>query len=127
MLQFITNHQMSDALFKRMSALKLLKPGDTRFATSFIMLQRMKAVKLKLVALLVDEEYVQWAAQRQYKEASEEAADTLYSREFWKQVCGRTICRLWAAPPLLHTTCTHACAHARMHTSTHTRACNPRP
>lgn len=90
-LQFITNHQMSDALFKRMSALKLLKPGDTRFATSFVMLQRMKAVKLKLLALLVDEEYEAWAGQRQYKEAADEAADTLHDREFWKQVCARAM------------------------------------
>ena len=69
--------------------MKLLKPGDTRFATSFIMLQRMKAVKLKLLALLVDEEYETWSAQRQYTDAADEAADTLHDRESWKQVCAR--------------------------------------
>jgi hypothetical protein len=37
-LKFITNHHKSLALFRSMSKLKLFKPGETRFATNFIML-----------------------------------------------------------------------------------------
>ncbi len=44
-VKFITNHHQSQALFRGKSALDLLKPGDTRFATNFIMLDRMLEVK----------------------------------------------------------------------------------
>ncbi len=37
-LKFITNHHKSLALFRSLSKLELLKPGETRFATNFIML-----------------------------------------------------------------------------------------
>ncbi len=37
-LKFITNHRKSLALFRSLSKLELLKPGETRFATNFIML-----------------------------------------------------------------------------------------
>jgi hypothetical protein len=44
-VQFITNHHRSQALFRGKSALDLLKPRDTRFATNFIMLDRMLEVR----------------------------------------------------------------------------------
>jgi hypothetical protein len=47
-LKFITNHHKSLALFKSLSKLELLKLGETRFATNFIMLQRMHEVKASL-------------------------------------------------------------------------------
>jgi hypothetical protein len=40
-VKFITNHHRSQALFRGKFTLDLLKPGDTRFATNFIMLDRM--------------------------------------------------------------------------------------
>ncbi|KAL0040440.1 hypothetical protein WJX77_007114 [Trebouxia sp. C0004] len=36
------NHQKSHAIFKQYSKLELLRPGETRFATVFIMLDRMR-------------------------------------------------------------------------------------
>ncbi len=47
-LKFITNHHKSLALFRSLSKLELLKPRETRFATNFIMLQRMHEVKVSL-------------------------------------------------------------------------------
>jgi hypothetical protein len=47
-LKFITNHHNSLALFRSLSKLELLKLGETRFATNFIMLQRMHEVKASL-------------------------------------------------------------------------------
>ncbi len=47
-LKFITNHHKSLALFRSLSKLELLKPGETKFATNFIMLQRMHEVKASL-------------------------------------------------------------------------------
>jgi hypothetical protein len=37
-LKFITNHHKSLAFFRNLSKLEFLKPGETRFATNFIML-----------------------------------------------------------------------------------------
>jgi len=54
-LKFITNHHKSLAFFKSMSKLELLKPGETRFATNFIMLQRMHEVKASLQQLVVSD------------------------------------------------------------------------
>jgi hypothetical protein len=47
-VKFITNHHRSQALFRGKSALDLLKPRDTRFATNFIMLDRMLKVRKAL-------------------------------------------------------------------------------
>jgi hypothetical protein len=47
-LKFITNHHKSLALFRSLSKLELLKLRETRFATNFIMLQRMHEVKASL-------------------------------------------------------------------------------
>jgi hypothetical protein len=44
-VKFITNHHRSQALFRGKSTLDLLKPGDTCFATNFIMLDRMLEVR----------------------------------------------------------------------------------
>jgi hypothetical protein len=43
-------------LFRGKSALDLLKPGDTRFATNFIMLDHMLEVRKALQELVVDQE-----------------------------------------------------------------------
>lgn len=40
LVKFITNHHKSLALYREHSEKALLKPGETRFATSFIMLER---------------------------------------------------------------------------------------
>jgi hypothetical protein len=53
-LKFITNHHKSLVLFRSLSKLKLLKPGETRFATNFIMLQRMHEVKASLQQFVVN-------------------------------------------------------------------------
>jgi len=52
-VKFITNHHRSQALFCGKSTLDLLKPGDTCFATNFIMLDRMLKVKEALQELVV--------------------------------------------------------------------------
>lgn len=50
----ICNHHATDALFKSHSAKRLLRPGDTRFATVFIMMQRLKEVKRELQRCVTD-------------------------------------------------------------------------
>ncbi len=52
-VKFITNHHWSQVLFRGKSTLDLLKPGDMRFATNFIMLDRMLEVREALQELVV--------------------------------------------------------------------------
>jgi hypothetical protein len=47
-LKLITNHHKSLTLSRSLSKLQLLKPGETRFATNFIMLHHMHEVKASL-------------------------------------------------------------------------------
>ncbi|KAL0044310.1 hypothetical protein WJX82_010899 [Trebouxia sp. C0006] len=49
-LKFVMNHQKSHAIFKQYSKLELLRPGETRFATVFIMLDRMREAFCQAVA-----------------------------------------------------------------------------
>jgi len=50
----ICNHHATDALFKSQCAKRLLRPGDTRFATVFIMMQRLNEVKRELQRCVTD-------------------------------------------------------------------------
>jgi hypothetical protein len=59
-VKFITNHHRSQALFRRKSALDLLKPRNTHFATNFIMLDRMLEVREVLQELVVNREWREW-------------------------------------------------------------------
>jgi hypothetical protein len=61
-VKFITNHHKSLALFREQSKLELLKPGDTRFATAFIMLQRVLEVKDALRATMGHQDWAAWIA-----------------------------------------------------------------
>lgn len=59
-VKFITNHQSSLAYFRDKSLLELLKPGETRFATYFIMLQRVQQTKDSLQETFMDRDFKMW-------------------------------------------------------------------
>jgi hypothetical protein len=85
-LKFITNHQKSLTLFRSLSKLELLKPGETRFATNFIMLQRMHEVKASLQQLVVSDAWGEWNQKSSHEMEGEEVHDILTSAAFWKGV-----------------------------------------
>jgi hypothetical protein len=85
-LKFITNHHKSLALFRNLSKLELLKPGETRFATNFIMLQRMHEVKASLQQLVVSDAWGEWNQKSSHEMEGEEVHDILTSAAFWKGV-----------------------------------------
>jgi hypothetical protein len=60
LVHFITNHHKSLAVFRNHSDLELLKPAETRFATSFILLQRLLDTKQALEETVVDREWKAW-------------------------------------------------------------------
>ncbi len=85
-LKFITNHHKSLALFRSLSKLELLKPGETRFATNFIMLQRMHEVKASLQQLVVSDAWGEWNLKSSHEMEGEEVHDILTFVAFWKGV-----------------------------------------
>jgi proline dehydrogenase len=70
-VKFITNHHRSQALFRGKSALDLLKPGDTRFATNFIMLE----VREALQELVVGREWREWNEKFNHSDDEDEVRD----------------------------------------------------
>ncbi len=62
LVKFIANHHKSLALFRQQSSLELLKPGDTRFASSFITLDRLVELRAALEATFAGQEWGPWVA-----------------------------------------------------------------
>jgi len=88
-IKFITNHQASHAHFRKRSTIELLKPGETRFASFFIMLDRLLETKDALQETVMDRDYKQWMANIKKKAAIEEAKDvvaTVVDDVFWESV-----------------------------------------
>ena len=84
-VQFVNNHDFVLGLFKSHSELMLLKPGETRFATNFIMTDRVVAVKEPLEDLLGNRILKQWIGGNGKKHASTyaEVKKNIDSTKFW--------------------------------------------
>jgi hypothetical protein len=74
-VKFITNHHRSQALFRGKSVLDLLKPGDMRFATNFIMLDHMLEVREALQELVVGREWREWNGKSNHLDDGDEVRD----------------------------------------------------
>jgi hypothetical protein len=85
-VKFITNHHRSQALFRGKSTLDLLKPGDTRVATNFIMLDRMLEVKEALQELVVGREWREWNRKSNHSDEGDEVRDCVLRSGFWKNL-----------------------------------------
>ena len=57
---FICNHHTSLALFRTFSKKEFLKPVDTRYASYFILLERMLEVQEALQSMVVNAEWNRW-------------------------------------------------------------------
>lgn len=85
-VKFVTNHHAALAYFRSHSCLELLKPVETRFATNFIMLQRLQQCRDELQETVVSKEYKQWVSQPKYATTGLELSTTILSTEFWNQI-----------------------------------------
>jgi len=85
-VKFITSHHRSQALFRGKCALDLLKPGDTHFATNFIMLDRMLEVREALQELVVDWEWREWNGKFNHSDDGDEVRDCVLQSGFWKNL-----------------------------------------
>lgn len=59
---FVTNHEQAYAIFKIYSHLAILKVVKTRFATHFIVLTRLCAVKEALGSMVFSKAWIEWRA-----------------------------------------------------------------
>jgi hypothetical protein len=66
--------------------LDLLKPGDTHFATNFIMLDRMLEVKEALQELVVGREWREWNRKSNHSDDRDKVRDCVLRSGFWKNL-----------------------------------------
>jgi hypothetical protein len=85
-VKFVTNHQASLAYFRSRASFELLKPGETRFATNFIMLQRLQQCKDDLQQTVVSKEYKQWVSKPKYAKVGQQLCKVILGVEFWDNV-----------------------------------------
>jgi hypothetical protein len=85
-VKFITNHHRIQVLFRGKFALDLLKLGDTRFATNFIMLNRMLEVREALQELIVGREWGKWNGKSNHSDDEDKVKDCVLRSEFWKNL-----------------------------------------
>ena len=83
---FITNHHAAQALFPDYSPHKeLLKPGETRFYTAYILSQRLSEVKLLLGKMVWSQKWHEWASKPQYVDSAAVVRSTILDeRGFWE-------------------------------------------
>jgi hypothetical protein len=61
--------------------------GDTRFGTSFIMMERLVQVRSALQKMMVDDQWTEYMGQAgQHAEGAEGTAGTVGNPSFWKKV-----------------------------------------
>ncbi|KAH9292112.1 hypothetical protein KI387_042698 [Taxus chinensis] len=81
---FICNHHQTQAIYRRYAKVELLKPADTRFASFFILLDHLYAVKGALCSIVVSDA---WAAWRQStSETAVEVRKMVLDNLFWVDV-----------------------------------------
>lgn len=89
-VKFITNHQSPLDYFRSKSKLELLKPGETRFASNFVMMQRLMATKDAIRETVMDRGFKQWLSKTTRKKSIRDngklITDTVVDGSFWDSV-----------------------------------------
>ncbi|XP_059073592.1 uncharacterized protein LOC131855961 [Cryptomeria japonica] len=87
---FIVNHSMSHAIYRKHASLQLLRCAETRFASNFIMVDRIVKVKQALRQMVVSTEWERW---RDRPSTNSQACDEIFdliigsgSILFWQRV-----------------------------------------
>eukprot|EP00253_Pinus_taeda_P010886 PITA_10886 len=81
LVKFILNHRLSLNIFRKYKTRNLLRPGDTRFATHFIALQRVVEQKAALRSFVCNEEWVNSPLSR--SEGGKLIEKTIFNEMFW--------------------------------------------
>ncbi|KAH9326345.1 hypothetical protein KI387_006523 [Taxus chinensis] len=81
---FITNHNMSQAIFKRFSKLKLLKVAETKYASHMFVLRQLVKVKEDLRNMVIDND---WTKLRQVNtDKATKVKSLILDDEWWAKV-----------------------------------------
>jgi hypothetical protein len=101
-VKFISNYHCSLALFRKHAVAvaeekhelvrELLKPGETRFATFFITIQRLVDVRDALEQTVADRDWKEWSEKQSYKEVAKEVKKTIQREAFWE--CAEQLVKL---------------------------------
>ena len=81
---FVQNHTNAVTIYKEYTNLSLLKIANTRFASSFIMLKRLREVKTALGAMVISEFWSFWRKTDQA--ASKKVKDTMLDDLWWEKI-----------------------------------------
>ena len=81
---FVQNHTNGLTIYKEYNNQSLLKIVDMRFASSFIMLKRLREVKATLGAMVISEFWYFWRKTNQL--ASKRVKDTVLDDSWWERV-----------------------------------------
>ena len=82
--KFVQNHTNSLTIYKEFTHLSLLKIADTRFASSFIMLKRLREVKTALGSMVISEYWSFWRKTDQ--SVSKKVKDTILDDVWWERL-----------------------------------------
>eukprot|EP00253_Pinus_taeda_P025575 PITA_25575 len=81
---FVQNHTNALTIYKEYINLSLLKIADTRFASSFMMLKRLREVKTALGSMVISEFWSFW--RKTDHAASKRVKDTVLDDAWWERV-----------------------------------------
>ncbi|GJX36114.1 putative ribonuclease H-like domain-containing protein [Tanacetum coccineum] len=87
-VKFFLNHSQALAIFRDNSKLELLKVAQTRFASHYILLKRLKDCREALATTVVLNSWREWAKQgdENTKKTGELVVQTIQSESFWIDV-----------------------------------------
>ncbi|CAL8465879.1 g5415 [Coccomyxa elongata] len=91
-VQIITNSHGPHAILKQKSALRVLKPGDTRFYTAYISCARLLKCKSAARQTVVSDGWDTWAKKPANKDRSAVAKTIILDEDFWLAV--KLFCKL---------------------------------
>jgi hypothetical protein len=81
---FVQNHTNALTIYKKYTQLSFLKVADTWFASSFIMLKRLREVKAALRSMVISEFWYFWRKTEQA--SSKKVKDTVLDDACWERV-----------------------------------------
>ncbi|KAK9811323.1 hypothetical protein WJX72_001847 [[Myrmecia] bisecta] len=87
LVKFILNHHGTLAIFRQHAELELLRPGDTRFATSFIMMSRLLELRGALEKTVVSDAWRVWCAKNgRHQVIIDKVRKWVRKRAWWEKV-----------------------------------------
>jgi hypothetical protein len=85
-IKFVCSHSKSKSLFRAKSQLKLILYNDTRFATHCLAMERLIAVRIPLLEVVVSQDWADWLdepASAKYREEAAAVKSCILADQFW--------------------------------------------